>query len=785
MGLRSPTGRGINTKAVVEPLERRALLSAVLGRPIFDYLAQYGAHASASPDPTGYTPSQTRAAYGLNSIAFGKVTGTGAGQTIAIVDAYDTPTIWHDLHAFDQQFGLADPPAFKRVAQDGSTNYPIQDPAANTGNDWEAETALDVEWAHAVAPSASILLVEAADASYTNLFVKAPDFARRQPGVSVVSMSFGVDESSFHGADLVYTTPANHAGVTFVAASGDTGAYSSNGGTAKVVSYPASSPNVLGVGGTTLTLANNAYSSETAWGYPDPQNPGAFEGTGGGISAIERQPSYQHGFVTQSSTYRTVPDVALVADPNTGVDVYDSFNGSSRNPWTVLGGTSLSAPMWAGLVAVINQGRVLNDLANLDGPTQTLPGVYKLPASDFHDITQGNNGGYLARSGYDLTTGRGTPIANLLVPALATMGLAPEAPTIGSLTATPSPVSQGSLLTLTANNVGAIGGSIASVSFYRESNNVAGLQSNDTLLGTDTDGTDGWSFTLSTAGLPLGAYTFYAVARTERNLGSATGLGAARVDVTVTPPVVVNYPVIRSLNIRPNFVTSSNQIVTLTAGGVGEVGGTIAKVNFYLEFNGIPGLQSDPNGGDFLDYSATRGNWVDNVQASVDFDPQSGTYTFYAVAIDTAGRQSAPIEGQVTYTGGIDGPPSIGRLTASATTVVPGQAVTLTASGLLDPIGNLSSVSFYRESNARPGLTVGFIGDTLVGTDASGADPASVIVRAPARPGTYTYYAQQTDDNGVSSAAGAGAAHVTLTVRAPAPPAHARSRPAARHPSHR
>ena len=137
--------------------------------------------------PTGYTPAQIRTGYGINQIAFGApgaIAGDGAGQTIAIIDAYDTPTIAHDLAAFDSFFNIPAPPSFTRVAQDGTANYPTTDP---TG-DWETETALDVEWAHATAPGANILLVEAD--SPVDLYT-AVDFARHQAAVSVISMSFG------------------------------------------------------------------------------------------------------------------------------------------------------------------------------------------------------------------------------------------------------------------------------------------------------------------------------------------------------------------------------------------------------------------------------------------------------------------------------------------------------------------------------------------------------------------------------------------------------------------
>ena len=212
-------------------------------------------------------------------------------------------------------------------------------------------------------------------------------------------MSWANSEFSTESAyDSYLTTPSGHGGVTFVACSGDSGA---------PVSYPAISSNVLSVGGTTLNLNGQGYVSESGW-----------SGSGGGISAYESQPSYQNGVVTQSTTYRTNPDVAYDANPNTGFAVYDSYNNPVSSPWSEWGGTSGAAPQWAALVAIADQGRILAGKGALDGATQTLPMLYALPSSDFHDITSGTSTGspnYSAGTGYDLVTGLGSPIANLVV----------------------------------------------------------------------------------------------------------------------------------------------------------------------------------------------------------------------------------------------------------------------------------------------------------------------------------------------------------------------------------
>ena len=260
---------------------------------------------------------------------------------------------------------------------------------------WAGEIALDVEWAHAIAPGAAILLVEANSASASDLMA-AVNTARHAPGVVAVSLSWGTAEFNGESSyDSYFTTPAGHNGVTFVAASGDSGAG---------VDYPAASPNVVSVGGTSLSLSGGGYGSESAW-----------SGSGGGFSTQEAEPAYQKGVVSPASTGRATPDVAFDADPNTGVAVYDSYDvtGGSGSGWEVYGGSSAAAPQWAVLVALADQGRIQNGLTSLDGPSQTLPLLYSMPAGNFRDITSGGSSGspgFSAGPGYDLVTGRGTPL---------------------------------------------------------------------------------------------------------------------------------------------------------------------------------------------------------------------------------------------------------------------------------------------------------------------------------------------------------------------------------------
>jgi subtilase family serine protease len=343
--------------------------------------------AGSSSSPQGFSPAQVQAAYGFNNVQFGSVKGDGSNETIAIVDAYNDPNILSDLARFDSQFSLPAPPSIKVVNQNGGTSLP----SANRG--WATEIALDVEWAHAIAPGANILLVEASSATSTSLDA-ALDYARNAPGVVVVSNSWGGSEySTEKSEDVHFTTPAGHAGVTFTVAAGDSGTGAE---------YPSSSPNVLSVGGTSLRLGSgSAWSSESVW-----------SGGGGGTSLYESVPGYQSGL---GLTKRGTPDVSYDADPNTGVAVYDTYGSSG---WVEVGGTSAGAPQWAALIAIADQGRAIAGLGSLGNAQAAL---YSLPRSDFHDIVAGSNG-LSATAGYDVSSGIGSPIANLVIADLVTSG---------------------------------------------------------------------------------------------------------------------------------------------------------------------------------------------------------------------------------------------------------------------------------------------------------------------------------------------------------------------------
>lgn len=419
-------------RAVIEGLESRTLLSgAAADATLSPNISILASSTTTSTDVQGYTPAQMAKAYGFDQISLpGGVAANGAGQTIAIIDAFNDPNITGDLKVFDSQFNLPDPTNFKIVNQTGGSKLPTTD------SGWAGEISLDVEWAHAMAPGANILLVETASDSVADLMAGVK-YARSVSGVSVVSMSWGGSEFFSWGVgnssgesqsqttyDPFFTTPSGHQGITFVASAGDSGTFSG-------VEWPASSTNVLSVGGTTLNLqSDGTYISESGW-----------SGTSGGYSQVESEPSWQSA--VQNTGARSSPDVAYDADPNTGVPVYDSLPDQGYSGWQEVGGTSAGAPQWSALIAISDQARALQGMTTLDGASQTMSMLYNLYSapgttdysnytSYFNDVTSSNGGrvrwrwGYggfgdqgSATDGYDIITGLGSPHANDIVDALS------------------------------------------------------------------------------------------------------------------------------------------------------------------------------------------------------------------------------------------------------------------------------------------------------------------------------------------------------------------------------
>jgi subtilase family serine protease len=336
-----------------------------------------------------YTPIQIRKAYGLDKIT---ISGNrpGEGITVAVVIAYSYPNLQRDFNTYCNQFKL--PLQTLKI---------VKMPGATYNEGWALEECLDVQQVHAMAPYAKIMVIEAKSASITDIFA-AIAYANKS-GVNIVSMSFGITEFS---QQMNYLSYFNNSSICYVASSGDTAAR---------IEFPSSSPNVLSVGGTTLQLdASGNRISEVTW------NSG-----GCGISAYINKPIYQTGISTIPGTKRTCCDLSLVANPDTGVYTY--FN----NSWYALGGTSLSAPCMAGMLAICNQLRKINRKKTMLTTVATAPNsimnyIYKdlyLPSltgnptkyiANFNDINNGTTGGFTSINGYDYPTGLGSPIMNVL-----------------------------------------------------------------------------------------------------------------------------------------------------------------------------------------------------------------------------------------------------------------------------------------------------------------------------------------------------------------------------------
>jgi subtilase family serine protease len=311
------------------------------------------------------------------------------------VDAYDDPDIASDAETFSEQYGLPGVCGAGGTAGDCFTlDVEQQSASAGSNSDWGLETSLDVEWAHAIAPRARIVLVEAADDSFAALFEGVQTATQLSP--DAVSMSWGIDEEFTD--ETWYDHFCAVRSTVCVVSAGDAG-HPGN--------YPAYNPSVISVGGTTLTLSStDSVSSELAW-----------SDSGGGQSWVEREPSYQSS--VQSSGMRQMPDVSFEADPDTGVAVYDSLSYQGETGWWLVGGTSVGAPSWSAILAATDQLRAAAGEAPLtaagDAAQQAL---YSLPSTVLERITAGADNGFCPvgcapANGYDEITGLGSPRAGI------------------------------------------------------------------------------------------------------------------------------------------------------------------------------------------------------------------------------------------------------------------------------------------------------------------------------------------------------------------------------------
>lgn len=329
-------------------------------------------------DVKPYTPTQIRVAYNIPEDA------KGQGKIIAIIDAYGNKNLLNDLNVFNKEFNLPE--------ADIEIKYPKGEPS-EVDLEWAIETNLDVQWAHALAPLAKIIVVITKDASIGSLF-DAIEYTTNLD-VDIVSMSWGTDEFS---QELLLDSFFSKNNIAFFAASGDSGS----------VIYPSSSPNVISVGGTSFELDDSGrrIATEIAW-----------VGSGGGVSEYEPRPSWQDTICKayRKKNNRTTPDVAFFGDTFPGVAVYTSSNKVSKNlGWLGVGGTSVAAPCWAAIAASIKtDDKKYTNLQKM---------LYKLfckysngDDSVFYDVKNGNNKNYYASVGYDYVTGLGSPIVNKLL----------------------------------------------------------------------------------------------------------------------------------------------------------------------------------------------------------------------------------------------------------------------------------------------------------------------------------------------------------------------------------
>jgi hypothetical protein len=337
--------------------------------------AEARSDAGAKPNvtPSGKSPADIRSAYGLGSSSSG-------GRTVAIVDAYDDPNAEKDLAVYRSQYHLGDcttaNKCFTKVSQTGSTT---KLPPRNGG--WAQEISLDLDMVSATCPDCHILLVEASSASFANLSA-AVGYAAEQPGVVAISNSYGGPDTTS------YASAYNHPGIAVTASTGDSG-YG--------IQSPASFPGVVAVGGTSLNKASNARGwTESAW-----------SGAGSGCSTLNPKPTYQTGVT--GCTGKATADVSAVADPNTGVAVYDSYAYQGYSGWMVFGGTSAASPIIASVYALAGgPGAGVDAGSTIWGNTD---------ASALNEVSDGSNGPCpstvpqlcTAGSGWDGPTGLGTP----------------------------------------------------------------------------------------------------------------------------------------------------------------------------------------------------------------------------------------------------------------------------------------------------------------------------------------------------------------------------------------
>ncbi|MGD0461900.1 MAG: hypothetical protein ABSB74_05385 [Tepidisphaeraceae bacterium] len=527
----------------------------------------------------GLTPAMIRQYYGFDQLSY-----DGSGQTIAIVDPGYDPTIWNDLQQFDQTFDLSSmgetsgAPTSASIANKNSQPTFYWDSATTTpsGNSqYYDETALDVEWAHAIAPMANIVLVEPSSILLPSMMAAAIS-AAGLPGVSVVSLSWGgpaaelsasIVDPLIASAELLYN-------VTFVASAGDT---------PLVPNYPATSPYVLSVGGTSLSYSSGNWSES-------PDNYGLLPGV-----------AYADQLGSQ------LPKFAIASQ---GSSTYAGGDG-----------TSAGAPQWAAVIALADQGRQAGGLKNLTGFTQTLPAIGAAPAADFNPGTG------------SLDTGRGSPMANELVPYLASW----RAPQL-IFTQLPSNITAGQPFAVAVTLENQNGGILSN----DNSNVTIGLGTDPTLYGTTTVAAVNGVATFSNLYVDKsGSYTFVAT-------DAADGLAASTpsTPITVTPAAATTLAFIQ----QPSNTTAGNIISpAVTVAVEDQFGNVVTTDNSYVTLRVVGGSSTDGDTGGFLSSFFSRGfgpirdsDWngrcADGFHHTLTVKVQDGLATFANLSLDKAGE---------------------------------------------------------------------------------------------------------------------------------------------------
>jgi hypothetical protein len=470
----------------------------------------------------GYTPAQLHAAYALPSSTF-----PAAQQTVAIVDAYNDPTAEADLGVYDKEFGL---PActsangcFKKLDQEGKSS-----PLPATEGGWATEISLDVQMVHAICQSCHVLLVEAANPSFAALGAAVDTAAKA--GATEISNSYGGAEEAGSSSD---NGPYDHPGIVITVSAGDCGYFNENHcGEAEAANFPASSPDVVAVGGTSLNKSGESWSS-TVW-----------EGSGSGCSIAFTAPLWQSEVANFSATAcgtgRSVSDVSAVANPYTGVDVYDSTaNGGDPTGWGVWGGTSVASPVIAAEFGLAGGAQ------GVQFPAATLY-AHSGESADLYDVVSGSNGSCTGATecegavGYDGPTGVGSPIG-LGAYATAASPANSAAPSIAGT------AEQGQVLTLSH---GVWSGKPTAYSDHWLLCNASGASCTEIASATN-----------STYTLPAAAVG--STIRVQEIASNASGSGAP-VDSSATATVISNAPAVTGFT-PTSAVTGSSVTITGTS----------------------------------------------------------------------------------------------------------------------------------------------------------------------------------------------------------------------------